>query len=417
MPTCPLGFGPMPLRRLAQIAAVLGLLAVGVWVVRGKKWEQLRRTDELAAKPAPAIKPRSAADIIPQLKDPPKRSGITIKDMFAGKMPKLNQLEVEAFLKNQGRTMMNLLAASRLLNDLSFAREAAKLDPKDPAAQLELALRGETPEEKSAAVAAFRSAAPDNSLGDYLAAHQAFASGDAGAAGLALAQSLDNSLYADYTQKIVAGSEQAFLDAGYEPTAAAFAAMFSIPFVQVQTVMNVSENLKQLQDEFIRSADFDAAEPTVIIGLTLGQRIQDQGPYLIDQLVGVAIEKQFLQQLDPLTQAGPGGQTAGERLDALDSKLLEIKQLSSAGMEKFAAADEATQSQYLEKMKTEGELAAMRWLVGLKWSIEYGVSSIGAAAGRPKVGAWLRRALQGGVHDESCPYLVSPCGERDASVW
>jgi hypothetical protein len=356
----------MPLRRLAQIAAVLGLLAVGVWVVRGKKWEQLRRTDELAAKPAPAIKPRSAADIIPQLKDPPKRSGITIKDMFAGKMPKLNQLEVEAFLKNQGRTMMNLLAASRLLNDLSFAREAAKLDPKDPAAQLELALRGETPEEKSAAVAAFRSAAPDNSLGDYLAAHQAFASGDAGAAGLALAQSLDNSLYADYTQKIVAGSEQAFLDAGYEPTAAAFAAMFSIPFVQVQTVMNVSENLKQLQDEFIRSADFDAAEPTVIIGLTLGQRIQDQGPYLIDQLVGVAIEKQFLQQLDPLTQAGPGGQTAGERLDALDSKLLEIKQLSSAGMEKFAAADEATQSQYLEKMKTEGELAAMRWLVGLK---------------------------------------------------
>ena len=193
-----------------------------------------------------------------------------------------------------------------------------------------------------------------------------FAAGDAAGAGVALAQSLDNPLYADYTQKVVAGSEQAFLDAGYEPTAAAFAAMFSIPFVQVQTVMNVSENLKQLQDEFIRSADFDAAEPTVIIGLTLGQRIQDQGPYLIDQLVGVAIEKQFLQQLDPLTQAGPGGQTAGERLDALDSKLLEIKQLSSAGMEKFAAADEATQSQYLAKLKAEGELAAIRWLVNEK---------------------------------------------------
>ena len=28
-----------------------------------------------------------------------------------------------------------------------------------------------------------------------------------------------------------------------------------------------------------------------------------------------------------------------------------------------------------------------------------------AAAGRPRVGAWLRRALRGGVHDESCPYL------------
>ena len=35
-----------------------------------------------------------------------------------------------------------------------------------------------------------------------------------------------------------------------------------------------------------------------------------------------------------------------------------------------------------------------------------------AAAGRPKVGAWLRRALRSGVHDESCPYLGSPCGEQ-----
>lgn len=356
----------MPLRRVAQIAVVLGLLAAGVWVVRGKKWEQLRKPTEVAAKPAPAIKPRSAADIIPQLKGPPKRVGVTIKELLEGKVPKLNQLEVEAFLKNQGRSTINLLAASRLLNDLSFVREAAKLDPKDPAAQLELALRGETPEEKSAAIAAFRVAAPDNSLGDYLAAHQAFATGDIGAAGAALAQSLDNPLYTDYTQKIVAGSEQAFLDAGYEPSAAAGAAMFSLTIGQVQTVMNVSENLKQLQDEFIRSADFDAAEPTVIIGLTLGQRIQDQGHYLIDQVVGIVIEKKFLQQLDPLTQAGPGGQTAGERLEALDAKVLEIRTLSPLFTEKFATADEATQSQYVERMKSQGELAAMRWLVNGK---------------------------------------------------
>jgi len=356
----------MPLRRVAQIAVILGLVAVGVWVVRGKKWEQLRRTGEVAAKPAPAVKPRSAAEIIPQLKGPPKRPGLTVKDLLAGKTPQLNQLEVEAFLKNQGRSTANLLAASRLLKDLGYAREAAKADPKNPAVQLELALRGETAEEKSAALAAFREAAPGNSLGDYLAAHQAFGAGDAGAAGLALAQSLDNPLFADYSQQIAAGSEQAFLDAGYDGLAASFAAMFSLTVERVQPLMQVSESLKQLQDEFIRSADFDAAEPTVIIGLTLGQRIQDQGPYMIDQLVGIAIEKKFLQQLDPLTQAGPDGQSAGERMEALDAQLLEIKQLSSAGMEKFAAADEATQSQYLAKLKAEGELAAIRWLVNEK---------------------------------------------------
>jgi hypothetical protein len=354
----------MPLRRLAQIAVVLGLVAVGVWVVRGKKWELLRRPVEVAAKPA--IKLRSAADIIPQLKDPPKRIGVTIKEMLAGKVPKLNQLEVEAFLKNQGRSTTNLLAASRILKDLSFAREAAKADPKDPAAQLELVLRGETPEEKSTALAAFREAAPGNSLGDYLAAHQAFAAGDAGAAGLALVQSLDSPLYADFTQQIIAGSEQAYLAAGYEPSAATAAAMFSLTLEHVQSVRDVSDNLKQLQDEFIRTADFDAAEPTVIIGLTLGQRIQEQGPYLIDQLTGIAIEKKFLQQLDPLTQAGPDGQTAGERLDTLDARLLEIGTLAPAFSEKLATADDATQSQYIAKLKAEGELAAMRWLVNGK---------------------------------------------------
>ena len=356
----------MPFRRLALIAVVLGLVAAGVRFVRGKKWERLRQPPEIAAKTAHAIRPRSAAEIIPQLKDPPKRTGVTIKDMLAGKVPQLSQLEVEAFLKNQGRSATNLLVASRLLKDIRFVREAARADPKEPALQLELALRGETREEKAAALAAFREAVPGNSLGDYLAAHQAFESGDAGAAGVALVQSLDNPLYADYTQKIIAGSEQAFLDAGYEPTAAAAAAMFSLTIEHVQPVMKVSESLKALQDEFIRTADFDAAEPTVIIGLTLGQRIQDQGPYMIDQLVGISIEKKFLQQLDPLTLAGPGGQTAGERMEALDAKALEVRSLTSAFTEKFATADTATQAQYVEKMKAEGEYAAMKWLVDAK---------------------------------------------------
>jgi hypothetical protein len=356
----------MSVRRVTQVAAVLGLVAAGVWIVRGKKWELLRKPAEAATQVAPAIKPRSAADLIPKLKGPPKRTGVTIKELLAGKVPQLNQLEVEAFLKNHGRSTTNLLAASRLLNDLSFAREAAKADPKNPAAQLELALRGETPEEKSAAIAAFREAAPGNSLGDFLAAHQAFATGDAGAAGAALVQSLDNPLFADYSQDLVAGSEQAYLEAGYEPTAAAGAAMFALTVPRAQPLMEVSKNLLSLQQEFVRSADFDAAEPTVIIGLTLGQRIQDQGPYLIDQLSGIAIERKFLDQLDPLTQAGPGGQTAGERLETLDAKLLEIKDLTSRFTPAFAQADQATQSQYLAMMKSEGELAAMRWLVEKK---------------------------------------------------
>jgi hypothetical protein len=349
----------MLLRRAAQFAVILGLVAVGVWLVRDKPWQRFQKKSEVAAQPA--IKPRSAADIIPKLESPPKRDGVTVRDIMAGKVPALSQAEVEAFLREKGRTAQNLLVASRLLKDLKYAREAALLEPQDPSAQLELALRGETPEEKGAALAAFRKLAPDNSLGDYLAAHQAFQSGDAGAAGAALLQGLDNPLFADYSQQIIDGSEQAYLSAGYEAQAASVSALFSLTVERSQALMGVADKLKGLQDEFIRTADFDAAEPTVIIGLTLGQRIQEQGPFLIDQLMGIAIERKFLQQLDPLTAAGPGGQTAAQRLETLDANLLEIKTLSSGFAEAMVTMDDGTRSQYLAKMKAEGELAAMRW--------------------------------------------------------
>ncbi|TAF19686.1 MAG: hypothetical protein EAZ72_02735, partial [Verrucomicrobia bacterium] len=239
-------------RRAAQFAVVLGLMAVGVWLVRGKPWERFKPKSEVAAQPA--IKPRSAAGIIPQLESPPKRQGVTVQDILAGKVPSLSQVEVEAFLRENGRTARNLLAASRLLKDLKYAREAAILEPQNPLAQLELAIRGETPEEKGAALAAFRKIAPDNSLGDYLAAHQAFQSGDAGAAGAALLQGLDNPLFADYSQQIVDGSEQAYLNAGYEAQAATVAAMFSLTVERSQVLMGVADKLKGLQDEFIRTA-------------------------------------------------------------------------------------------------------------------------------------------------------------------
>ena len=66
---------------------------------------------------------------------------------------KTEHLGTGAFLKSEGRSPRNLLAAARILKDLKYAREAAILDPKDPLPQLELAVRGETPEVYVARVA------------------------------------------------------------------------------------------------------------------------------------------------------------------------------------------------------------------------------------------------------------------------
>jgi len=49
-------------------------------------------------------------------------------------------------------------------------------------------------------------------------------------------------------------------------------------------------------------------------------------------------------------------------LETIDANLLEIKTLSSGFAEAMVTMDEATRSQYLAKMKAEGELAALRWV-------------------------------------------------------
>lgn len=351
--------------RFQKIVMAMCLVALVAWALRPRP-EPLAPVEKFTTSQKSKIKPRSAAPLAAQPTPPAPRKELTVKDLFKGKSPSLNQVEVDAFLKKHGRTAANLITASRLLSDLTLLREAAQATPTDPMIQLELAFRGETPEEKQAGVDQFRQLAPDNSLGNYLAAHLAFKSGDIGTAGAVLLQSLDNPLLANYEKTISTAKETALSDVGYDPTVAKISALFSGEIYQLQPLMGVRDGLKILQDEFIRTADFDSAEPTVMIGLTLGQRIQDQGPHLIDQVYGAAIERTFLQQLDPTTLAGPNGTTAGERLEALESKLREIQAFGALGSEFFETLDAPTRAEYLQITSQQGEWAAMRWIVALK---------------------------------------------------
>jgi len=352
-----------PLRRSAQIAIVLGFLAVGLWLVGAKRQEASRKPAQVATKPASAIKLRSAAEIMQEPNKPSKYSEVTIRHLLyeAHIYHKIDfsRAEVEEFLERHGRTTGNLIVAAQLLHDLSLLREAVKVDPGSRAAQLQLALMGESAAEKADALAAFRTLEPDNVLGDYLAAHQAFESGDAGAAAVALAKSLDAPAYATWRSEARVGMEFAYRDAGYEPIPAKFLGEFSSLFPEVNEMNNVTDRLMELHGEFIRSADFDAADPTLALALSIGRRLQDQSPY--ESMHGIGIERRVLQQLDPSLAVGPGGQTAAARLDELLAKDQELKAIWREEM-RLGSVDAATQSQFLDKKRTEGDLAAVKWL-------------------------------------------------------
>ena len=127
----------------------------------------------------------------------------------------------------------------------------------------------------------------------------------------------------------MAGTEQAYLSIGTDPQTAQLAAMAGLTRPTLGPLREVSRHLDGLKDEFIKADDFDAAHPTVLVGLDLGQKIQSQAPYLVDQLVGMSIERAFLEQLDPLTATGANGQTAADRLAELDAKKAEQNRQSN----------------------------------------------------------------------------------------
>lgn len=79
-----------------------------------------------------------------------------------------------------------------------------------------------------------------------------------------------------------------------------------------------------MQDEFVKAADFDAVEPTLLVGLDLGRRLQEPKAMIVEQLTGMAVEAAFLRQLDPVTLVD-GGVSAGERLALLAAQSTELK--------------------------------------------------------------------------------------------
>ena len=350
-------------RRSFIIIAALAL-AVGAWVLSFRHLDKQWQTKPLA--PTRQAKARSAKGLtLPA----PLASGKTATEVWAEFLkngaPKLSPAQIADYLDSCGRDAPSLIVAARLSGDVEYLQEAALAFPENPLVQLEVALSpSASPEDRRAALEAFKAVSPDNALGDYLSAHLSFTEGKYGEAANGLLASLDHGTLADFSEQIMAGTEQAYLSAGQDPLTAQLSAMYGLTRPTLAPLREVSRQLDSLKDEFIKAEDFDAAHPTVLVGLDLGQKIQSQAPYLIDQLVGMSIERSFLEQLDPLTTTGANGQTAATRLAELEAKKTDIQTTTAAFAEASLKMDAATGQEYIVRMRRDGELSAMKWVLG-----------------------------------------------------
>lgn len=348
-----------------RLLLVLGLAAVGGiallgWKMAGVPPVEVARTSRkpLTLKPPRAPAPRFV---------PPSRSSETaaswplkpegpLARLFANPNQafRLSPTQLQAYLATHNRNAESLLAALRLTGEMAFLQEAARHFPADPMVQLELALRSEVPDERRQALEALRQADPDNGLADHLSALEHLRQGNPEAAFVDLAAASAKSRLDAYATAAIQSSEEAYLAAGFTPLEAKAAALFGLPVREAQPLTELTKHLAALQKSYAEAGDAESAEAVRQMGHALGQQLQSEALFFIHELIGISMEKNFL---DPVVAAARQ-QELRERTDYLRS--LTNHPRWQGLMQQGSPAD---LSLFLDRQKLYGEEAAIRWWI------------------------------------------------------
>ena len=355
------------MKRYLLIGVVVSVVALAVlWINYDRKLNKSKK--EIVT---PQVSPRPITGLVQE----PKKiisneSAIkeTIIQLSQKGLPSLTSQQIQGYLTSNDRDATSLVIGSRLSKNPELLREAVTRFGDNPVVQLEMALRGPTQEERQAALDAFKQHDPQNSLCDYLDSLSAFERGDFAKAAGGLIQSLDSGTLQDYSLVLASGTEAAYLAAGYNSTEAQLYALFDSAQRNQDTTGKmgaVADKLGELRDQYIKNNDMDAAEPTVTIGLDIGQKIQSQGnPSFLSSLVGIDIEAKILNQLDPSTPINSVGQTAEARLAELNQQknLLQTLVQKAQDLPISKMTDEQMKD-YTQILRSQGEVSATQWWV------------------------------------------------------
>lgn len=270
------------------------------------------------------------------------------------KLLKLTAAQLQGCLAANKRNAESLLAALRLTGDVAFLQEAARNFPSDAAVQLELAFRSFDPAERRRALESVKQADPDNALADYLSALEHLRAGDYESGFSDLSAASTKGTLDDYALAAMQSAEEAYLTAGFTLVEAKAAAMIGLQRRQLEPLRELAKQLAALQKGYADSGDSASAEAIRQMGRALGQQAQSGAAYFIDELVGMNIEKQFL---DP-TSAAIRQQELKQRTDYIRSLAGSPRwtQLMNSG-------NAAELTLFLDRQKLYGEEAAIRWLL------------------------------------------------------
>jgi hypothetical protein len=221
-----------------------------------------------------------------------------------------------------------------------------------------------SPAERREWLDAFKRAAPENPLANYLSALDYFRSGLSDQAVQELIAAGGRPGFADYTVERIQTDAEAYRAAGYSEADARMAATSGIELPQMNEMRTLAQNMVDLAAAYRRAGDESSAQAALQMVTGLGQQLDASTgtpPLMISRLVGMAIQRMALASLDPADAYGDG--TVQQQIDQLAQRRNSIQGLvrqSAPFQEQMTSEDWLN---YNERTLSFGEENAIAWLL------------------------------------------------------
>jgi hypothetical protein len=282
---------------------------------------------------------------------------------------KLRREKIDEYLRLHHRDTASLLAAFHALQDTNFLREAATNFPNDPRVQWTVLARNVYPEERRKWLDNFKAASPSNSLANYLSAQDYFKDHKPDVAMKELAEASGKSQFADYSMETIAGGEDLSRFTGSSPVETYLGLTGAVGndlLPESANLKGVASGIKEMQQQFAGSGDTASVQALAQTGITFANHLTsgDSGKLSLNQLVGMTVESAVLDSLDPNTPYDfLGGKTPAEKLAEFAQARTAFMDLQKTTGRAFATMSDEQAASYWNRVKTDGETEAKRWLV------------------------------------------------------
>jgi hypothetical protein len=327
-----------------------------------------------ASAPVPASRARARSatrDVAMTLPRELERTNYVERLLKGESLPvKLEQLT--GYLQANQRSPESLLAAYRATGEKALLDEAMATYPRDPLVVYTSWYRTPSAANSPESIQARRQAldtlkeiAPDNALANYLSAGNYFASGQPERAIQEMQIGSAKLTYDDYTQEGMQSMTEAYMAAGYSEAESKLAANTGALLPQLGELKSDGVRLAELAKSYQQAGDSASAQTMLQMCQDLGRRLDDRNSTtLIQQLVGISIERIGLDAAKGMATDADGTQAIQNRIDALVQERQDIKAMVAGNQIETWLQTASPQDvvAFCDRERTFGEVKALQWL-------------------------------------------------------